>query len=115
MSFYTMAGKTLEVLGMTVGFVDVMVFDSNTAAFLWMLFPKVRTIVLAALVLSVPLAIVIWRFDPFRVRRAIHERDRAGNQQRAIVGWPLIRQHAINGLAFGFGVVDVIVIRQAGD
>jgi hypothetical protein len=58
-----------QVLGMTVSFVDVMVIDSNTAAFLGMLFPKVRTIVFIALVLFVPLAILIWRFDPFRVQR----------------------------------------------
>jgi phosphoglycerol transferase MdoB-like AlkP superfamily enzyme len=58
-----------QVLGMTVSFVDVMVIDSNTAAFLGMLFPKVRAIVLIGLAISVPLAILIWRFDPFRVPR----------------------------------------------
>jgi len=58
-----------EVLSITASFIDVMIIDSDTVAFLWMIFPKLRVIFIIALMLSLPLAVLIWKLDPFRVRR----------------------------------------------
>src|SRR5437899_1596863 len=60
-----------SVLWMTASFIDVMIIDADTVAFLWMIFPKVRTIAIIMLVLAIPLAVLIWKLDPFRVRRRI--------------------------------------------
>src|SRR5262245_33259144 len=43
-----------DVLWMTVSFVDVMIIDSDTIAFLWGMFPKVRTVTIVVLVLALP-------------------------------------------------------------
>lgn len=59
-----------EVTWMTVTFLDVLIIDSGTLRFLLKTFPNVRLGVLAGLVAAIPLAILIWRADPFRVRRA---------------------------------------------
>ena len=59
-----------EVTWMTVTFLDVLIVDSGTVRFLLKTFPNFRLGVFAGLVASVPLAILIWRADPFRVRRA---------------------------------------------
>jgi Sulfatase len=56
-------------LWMTVSFVDLMVIDADTIAFLLMIFPKLKTAVIVAIVLAIPLAIATWRLDPFRVSR----------------------------------------------
>jgi phosphoglycerol transferase MdoB-like AlkP superfamily enzyme len=60
-----------QVLWMTASFIDVMIIDSDTFAFLWMMFPKVRTMTIVAVVLAVPLVVLLWKIDPFRVRRWI--------------------------------------------
>src|SRR5215204_5279160 len=57
-----------DVLWMTASFVDVMVIDADTFAFLWQVFPNVRTAVIAAAIMAVPLAVLLWWIDPFRVR-----------------------------------------------
>jgi phosphoglycerol transferase MdoB-like AlkP superfamily enzyme len=60
-----------QVLWMTASFVDVMIIDTDTIAFLWMMFPQVRTAAIIALVLTVPLTILLWKIDPLRVRRRV--------------------------------------------
>ena len=57
-----------DVLWMTASFVDVMVIDADTIAFLWQVFPNVRTAVIAVAIMAVPLAVLLWWIDPFRVR-----------------------------------------------
>jgi len=59
-----------EVTWMTVTFLDVLIVDSGTVRFLLKTFPDFRLGVFAGLIAAVPLAILIWRTDPFRVRRA---------------------------------------------
>jgi sulfatase-like protein len=57
-----------DVLFMTVNFIDVMIIDHETFAFLMMVFPGLgHTLAIAALV-AVPVFILLWWFDPFRVR-----------------------------------------------
>jgi len=58
-----------EHLWMTVGFVDLMVIDADTIAFLLMVFPDLRIAIIAAVALAIPLSILIWRLDSLRVRR----------------------------------------------
>jgi phosphoglycerol transferase MdoB-like AlkP superfamily enzyme len=59
-----------DVLWMSLSFVDVMIIDADTIAFLVMMFPSVRTASIIAAIVFIPIAMVIWRIDPFRVRRA---------------------------------------------
>jgi hypothetical protein len=57
-----------KVLWMTASFVDVMVLDRDTFAFLWQVFPNVRTAMIIAALLAGPLAVLLWWIDPFRMR-----------------------------------------------
>jgi hypothetical protein len=60
-----------QVLWMTASFIDVMIIDADTFAFLWLIFPKVRLIAIVAVVLAIPAGVLIWWLDPFRLRRRI--------------------------------------------
>jgi hypothetical protein len=58
-----------SVLMMTASFVDVMIVDTDTVSFLFTIFPALRWMVAGALAASVPILILMWWLDPFRVRR----------------------------------------------
>jgi hypothetical protein len=58
-----------DMLWMTLSFFDVLIVDTDTVAFLLMIFPKVRTAVIVGAVLLIPLLILLWRRDPWRVPR----------------------------------------------
>src|SRR6266851_4696144 len=58
-----------DVAQMTVNFVDLMVIDRDSAAFLFTIFPNLRWSVIGAAVLIVPLMYALWWLDPFRIRR----------------------------------------------
>jgi hypothetical protein len=57
-----------EILKMTASFFDFLIVDADTVAFLLTIFPDLRMTVMVAAFLAVPVLILIWRFDPFRVR-----------------------------------------------
>ena len=57
------------VTQMTVNFVDVMIIDGDSVAFLMTIFPKLRWYTLISVVVGIPLLIAMWRLDPFRIRR----------------------------------------------
>jgi Sulfatase len=57
-----------DKLMMTVNFVDLMIIDPDTSAFLFTIMPRLRGPVLFGVAVAVPLLIVLWRIDPFRVR-----------------------------------------------
>ncbi len=57
-----------SVLFMTVDFVDLMIIDTDTFAFLFAIFPDLARTVTILAVLALPLLAAIWWFDPFRVR-----------------------------------------------
>ncbi len=59
------------ILSMVINFFDILIIDSDTAAFLLSIFPDLRTTLLIAGVLSIPVLLLAWRLDPFRVRRWI--------------------------------------------
>lgn len=58
-----------SVLWMTANFLDVMIIDADTAAFLWTVMPEVRVIGYATAALALPVLYLLWRFDPWRMRR----------------------------------------------
>jgi hypothetical protein len=60
-----------HVLMMTANFVDLMIVDTDTVSFLFMIFPALRWVVGLSLVVLLPLVVIAWRLDPFRMRRRI--------------------------------------------
>jgi Sulfatase len=58
-----------DVAQMTVNFVDVMVVDRDTVAFLFTIFPNLRWSVIATSLVTIPLMYALWWLDPFRIRR----------------------------------------------
>jgi hypothetical protein len=58
-----------DVAQMTANFVDLMVIDRDTAAFLFTIFPNLRWSVISAGLVTVPLMYALWWLDPFRIRR----------------------------------------------
>lgn len=60
-----------DILLMTVNFVDLMIVDADTLAFLMKLFPNLGLKVAIAVTLVIAGLLLIWRYDPFRVRRRV--------------------------------------------
>ncbi len=60
-----------SILWMVINFFDVLIIDSDTAAFLLSIFPGLRTMVLIGVLIVVPALVLIWRIDPFRMRRSV--------------------------------------------
>ena len=58
-----------KVIWTTANFVDLMIIDPDTITFLLTIFPRLMPMVLIAVGVSVPALVMIWSFDPFRVRR----------------------------------------------
>jgi hypothetical protein len=58
-----------DVMSMTASFVDVMIVDTDTIAFLFTIFPALRWIAMLSVLALIPVVVIAWRFDPFRVRR----------------------------------------------
>src|ERR1700682_6337559 len=58
-----------DVVQMTANFVDLMVSDRATAAFLFTIFPNLRWSVIGAGLVTIPLMYALWWLDPFRIRR----------------------------------------------
>jgi hypothetical protein len=58
-----------DVVQMTVNFVDLMVIDRDTAAFLFTIFPHLRWSAVGAASVIIPLMYALWWLDPFRIRR----------------------------------------------
>jgi Sulfatase len=58
-----------DIAQMTANFVDLMVIDRDTAAFLFTIFPDLRWSVIAASLVILPLMYGLWWLDPFRIRR----------------------------------------------
>src|SRR5580704_1961114 len=58
-----------DIVQMTANFVDLMVIDRDTAAFLFTIFPGLRWSVISAALVTIPLMYTLWWLDPFRIRR----------------------------------------------
>ncbi len=59
----------VDIVQMTANFVDLMVIDRDTAAFLFTIFPNLRWSVIGAALVIIPLMYALWWLDPFRIRR----------------------------------------------
>jgi hypothetical protein len=57
-----------DKLWMTVDFIDLMVIDQDTSAFLLTAIPSLRAPISLAATATVALLAVLWRLDPFRIR-----------------------------------------------
>jgi phosphoglycerol transferase MdoB-like AlkP superfamily enzyme len=57
-----------DLLFMTASFVDVMIIDADTFAFLMTVSSDLRYAVAAAFLVGVPTLVLLWQLDPFRVR-----------------------------------------------
>ena len=60
-----------EVIWMTINFLDVMIVDSDTIDFLLTIFPNLGKILLGCFIVAVPVFVLIWRRDSYRVRRKL--------------------------------------------
>ncbi|TPQ36095.1 phosphoglycerol transferase [Bradyrhizobium guangdongense] len=58
-----------DVVQMTVNFIDLMMIDRDTVAFLFTIFPNLRWSVIVAALVILPLMYALWWLDPFRIRR----------------------------------------------
>src|ERR1700754_4692295 len=58
-----------DVVQMTVNFIDLMMIDRDTVAFLFTIFPNLRWSVIGAGLVTLPLMYALWWLDPFRIRR----------------------------------------------
>src|SRR6202046_624735 len=58
-----------DIVQMTANFVDLMVIDRDTAAFLFTIFPHLRWSVVGAALILIPLMYALCWLDPFRIRR----------------------------------------------
>jgi hypothetical protein len=67
-----------QVLWMTANFMDLMIIDAETVAFLWTILPIVHTIGLITAAVALPVLLLLWRVDPWRVRRRVAAASAAG-------------------------------------
>ena len=65
----TISQFKFEILWMTVSFFDVLVIDADSIAFLLTIYPALRTSLIIAALLAIPALVLLWRLDPFRIRR----------------------------------------------
>ena len=60
-----------RILMMTVTFVDVMIIDVDTFSFLLTMIPDLAWKVALGVLLAGPAMVLLWRLEPFRVRRGL--------------------------------------------
>jgi hypothetical protein len=58
----------LDILMMTVNFLDIMIIDRDTFSFLLTVFPNLTWMIAGAAALVLPALVGLWWVDPFRVR-----------------------------------------------
>ena len=67
------------ILQLTLTFLDFLIIDRDTFSFLLSVFPRLQLQLIVAGLVAVPLLWLIWRFDPFRVRRRFRVDGRGGD------------------------------------
>ncbi len=60
-----------DILQLSLTFLDFLMIDRDTFSFMLSVFPRLRTQLILAGLLAIPLLWVIWRIDPFRARRRL--------------------------------------------
>ena len=58
-----------DIVQMTANFLDLILIDRDTAAFLFTIFPNLRWSVVLAAIVILPSMYALWWLDPFRIRR----------------------------------------------
>lgn len=58
-----------DIVQMTANFLDLILIDRDTAAYLFTIFPNLRWNVVLACAVILPLMYALWWLDPFRIRR----------------------------------------------
>ena len=66
-----MSKLKFSVLWMVINFFDVLIIDSDTIVFLLSVFPDLRVTVFLIVLIVIPALVLVWRIDPFRVRRSV--------------------------------------------
>jgi hypothetical protein len=59
-----------DITWMTVDFLDLVIIDFSTIGFLLTIYPDLLRNVLIAAATAIPILVLLWRFDPYRVSRA---------------------------------------------
>ncbi len=59
------------ILQLTLTFLDFLIIDRDTFSFLLSVFPQLQFRLIVAGLVAAPLLWLVWRFDPFRVRRRL--------------------------------------------
>jgi phosphoglycerol transferase MdoB-like AlkP superfamily enzyme len=70
-SLIALSRVKFEILQLSLTFLDFLIVDRDTFSFLLSVFPQLRTQLIVAGVLAVPVLWVIWRADPFRAGRRL--------------------------------------------
>ena len=60
-----------DILRLSLTFLDFLIVDRDTFSFLLSVFPRLRTQLIVAGIVAVPVFWVIWRADPFRAGRGL--------------------------------------------
>jgi phosphoglycerol transferase MdoB-like AlkP superfamily enzyme len=60
-----------DILQLSLTFLDFLIIDRDTFSFLLSVFPQLRTQLIVAAIVAVPLLWAIWRADPLRARRGL--------------------------------------------
>nr|HAQ93647.1 phosphoglycerol transferase [Afipia sp.] len=58
------------IMQLTLTFLDFLIIDRDTVSFLHSIFPQLKTQSIVLVAIAVPVMWLVWRADPFRVRRA---------------------------------------------
>ena len=66
----TLSRFKFEITQLSLTFLDFLIIDGDTFSFLLTIFPRLQTHLIVAAVVGVPLLWLIWRAEPFRVRRS---------------------------------------------
>jgi len=67
----TLSHFKFGILQLTLTFLDFLIIDRDTFSFLLSVFPRLQMQLALAGLVAVPLLWLVWRFDPFRVRRRV--------------------------------------------
>ncbi len=59
------------IMQLTLTFLDFLIIDRDTFSFLQSLFPQLKTQMLVLSAIAIPALWLIWRTDPFRIRRTV--------------------------------------------
>src|ERR1700730_6108165 len=57
-----------DIIWMTANFLDVMIVDNDTISFLLSIMPGLARNIIVSVVVVLPLVVLLWRFDTFRMR-----------------------------------------------